>query len=126
MSDSILTSVKKVLGVGADYNVFDTDIIIHTNSAFATLNQLGIGPESGFAIEDDSATWGDFLGEDKNLNPVKTYVYLRVRMLFDPPGTAYLNTAIKDQVKELEWRLNSYRETQPYDTTLTVYDGGSP
>jgi hypothetical protein len=85
--NSILNSVKKVLGLDEDDTGFDTDILIHINSMFMVLNQLGIGPENGFAIEDDSAMWADFIGVDPILNAVKTYVWLRVRMLFDPPST---------------------------------------
>lgn len=114
MSDSILESTKKVLNLSADYDVFDQDIIMHINSALGTLNQLGIGPSQGFMIEDDSATWVAFLEGDLRLNPVKTYVYLRVRLLFDPPGTSFAITAFENQIKELEWRLNTQRESDKW------------
>lgn len=114
MSDSILESTKKVLNLSADYDVFDQDVIMHINSALGTLNQLGIGPSQGFMIEDDSATWAAFLEGDLRLNPVKTYVYLRVRLLFDPPGTSFAITAFEDQIKELEWRLNTQRESDKW------------
>ena len=110
MDESILNSVKKILGIASDYDAFDTDIIIHINSVFSTLNQLGLGPDEGFMIEDDSAVWGDFLLDDMRLNSVKTYVYLKVRILFDPPTTGFTLTALQEQIKELEWRLNVYRE----------------
>lgn len=110
MSDSILTSTKKILGISVDYTVFDLDIITHINSVFSTLEQLGIGPEGGFAIEDDSAVWTDFLGDDLRLSAVRTYVYLRVRLMFDPPTTSYLIESMRNQVQELEWRLNVVRE----------------
>ena len=110
MSDSILDNTKKILGLEASYTAFDIDVIMHINSVFAILNQLGIGPENGFAIEDADATWDSFLGDDLRLNAVKTYVYLRVRMLFDPPTTSYLMTSMKEQIQELEWRLNVQRE----------------
>ena len=110
MDESILNSVKKILGIASDYDAFDTDIIIHINSVFSTLNQLGLGPDEGFMIEDDSASWGDFLLDDMRLNAIKTYVYLRVRVLFDPPTTGFTLTALQEQIKELEWRLNVYRE----------------
>jgi hypothetical protein len=106
LNDSILDSVKKVLGLQPDYDVFDPDIIMHINSVFGTLHQLGVGPEEGFMIEDASATWSTFLGGSIPLNPVKTYVCLRVRTIFDPPTTAYLVTSMKEQIAELEWRLN--------------------
>lgn len=110
MSDSILTNTKKVLSIPADYPAFDEDIIMHINSVFSTLTQLGIGPVDGFMIEDDTAVWTDFIGTDLNLNPVKTYVFLRVRLLFDPPTTSYHIDAVRRQIEELEWRLNVYRE----------------
>jgi len=108
--DSILRSTKKILGIDADYTAFDLDIMTHINSVFSTLSQIGIGPINGFMIEDDDDTWDAFLGADANLNAVKTYVYLRVRLLFDPPTTSYMITSMKEQIQELEWRLNVYRE----------------
>lgn len=110
MSDSILNTTKKILGIEADYMAFDPDIMMHINSVFSTLYQLGIGPEDGFEIISADATWDDFIGGDPKLNSVKTYVYLRVRLLFDPPTTSYLIGALKEQVQEIEWRLNTYRE----------------
>lgn len=114
MTDSILNSVKKMCGLGEEYKAFDPDIIIYTNTAFSTLEQLGVGPAGGFAIEDESATWDTFLGNDLRLNSVKTYVYLRVRMLFDPPTTSYLIKALDDQRLELEWRLNTTMEVDKW------------
>lgn len=112
MSDeSILDSVKKVVNINKDDTSFDTDIVLHINSVFATLHQLGVGPEQGFQIEDSDALWEDFLLGDPRLNSIKTYVCLRVRMLFDPPMTSYHATAIQEQIKELEWRLSTQRET---------------
>jgi hypothetical protein len=111
MSDSILTSTKKTLGIDVDYKAFDSDVLMHINSVFSTLTQLGIGPEAGFMIEDDTTLWDAFIDDDMNYNAVKTYMYLCVRLLFDPPTTSYLITAMKEQVQELEWRLNVYRET---------------
>lgn len=115
MEESILNSVKKALGIGPDYDAFDTDVIIHINSVFSTLNQLGIGPDEGFMIEDADAKWEDFLLNDKRLNSVKTYVYLKVRILFDPPTSGFVLTALQEQTKELEWRLNVYREGRDYE-----------
>jgi hypothetical protein len=108
--DSILKSVKKVLGLPDEYDAFDPDVIMHINSILAVVNQLGVGPEGGMTIEDDTPTWDQFLGEDPRKNTVKTYVYLRVRLLFDPPSTAHALAAIKEQYKELEWRINVERE----------------
>lgn len=110
MESSILTSTKKILGIEAEYTAFDLDILTHINSVFSTLNELGIGPAEGFMIEDAEAVWEDFLGDDPRVNSVKTYVYLRVRLLFDPPTTSYLIDALNAQVTQLEWRLNAQRE----------------
>lgn len=109
MSSSILLSTKKILGIDASYTAFDVDIITHINSVFTTLNQLGLGPVEGFMIEDETDLWEDYT-DDVNLNSIKSYMYLRVRLLFDPPSTSYLITSMKEQVLELEWRLNLHRE----------------
>lgn len=114
MSDSILTSTKKVLGIEEEYTAFDVDITMHINSVFSTLNQLGIGPPAGFAITDKGATWSSFFSTDPRLNSIKTYVYLKVRILFDPPGTSYLIQSLEKQAQELEWRLNVVREETEY------------
>jgi hypothetical protein len=113
LSNSILISTKKILGMEADYKDFDLDIVTHINSVFSTLTQLGVGPVDGFMIKDETPEWAAFIGDNKLLNPVKTYAYLRVRLLFDPPTTSYLITALTEQVKELEWRLNVLVDTRP-------------
>lgn len=110
MEASILTSTKKILGIAEDYTVWDLDIITHINSAFSTLTQLGVGPAVGFAIEDKTTNWEDFIGDDLQLNSVRTYIFLRVKLLFDPPTTSYAITAAQDQIEQLEWRLNVHRE----------------
>lgn len=112
MDDSILTSTKKILGLSEEYTYFDVDILTHINSVFVILAQLGIGPPAGFVVEDKTVTWGDFLGTDPNIlfNSIKTYVYLRVRILFDPPQLPHLINALEEQVREFEWRLNVQRE----------------
>lgn len=110
MDASILTSTKKILGIAEDYTAFDTDIITHINSVFSTLTQLGVGPAEGFMIEDSSAMWSEFYIDDNQFNAVRSYVYLRVRLLFDPPTTSYLISSFNEQLKELEWRLNVHRE----------------
>lgn len=122
MSDSILNSVKKNLGLMADYKEFDQDVIMHINTAFSTLTQLGIGPEFGFMIEDETAQWFDFLADDLELNSVKTYVYLRVRTLFDPPTTSYHINAIKEQIQEIEWRLSTIREGRSWTAPVVALD----
>lgn len=104
--ESILTSIKKLLGITEDYEQFDADIIMHINTVFTTLQQLGVGPAEGFMIEDSTTTWVDYLGEDKNLNSVKTYMFLKVKMVFDPPTSSFVMDAMNRQAQELEWRLN--------------------
>ena len=111
--ESILTSIKKLLGITKDYTHFDDDIIMHINSVFMTLTQLGVGPSQGFYIEDDSTEWTEFIPDQNKLQAVKTYVYLKVRLLFDPAslGSATLS-AYERQIQELEWRLNVGVETK--------------
>ena len=106
MMDSILTSVKKLLGVGEEYTHFDDDIIMHINSVIFILTQIGIGPEEGFSITSKDQTWNDFLQGRINIESVKSYVYLKVRLLFDPPSNSFLVEAIERQISEYEWRLN--------------------
>lgn len=102
--ESILTSIKKLLGITEEYTHFDADIIMHINSVFMVLQQLGVGPANGFFIEDDFTTWNDYLGDPTKLQLVKSYMYLKVRMLFDPPTGAVMNS-MKEQINEFEWRL---------------------
>lgn len=122
---SILDDTKKALGLEADYDVFDLDIIMHINSVFSTLEQLGIGPDGGFAITDSSAQWDTFLAGDPRLNSVKSYMFLKVSLMFDPPSTSYLITARQEQAKEFEWRLSTYRETTLAGAPGTAIDGGT-
>ena len=102
--DSILTSIKKLLGIQEEYEHFDVDIMMHINSAFMVLNQLGVGPEEGFTIDDKYDVWSDFTTE--NLEAVKTYVYLKVRVVFDPPNSSAVMESYNRQISEYEWRLN--------------------
>lgn len=105
--DSILTSIKKLLGITEDYTYFDNDLIVHINSVFSVLSQLGVGPDGGFTIADNSTTWGDYINDDDlTLSLTKTYIALKVRLLFDPPQGSALIEAINKQIAELEWRLN--------------------
>lgn len=104
--DSILTSVKKLLGITEEYTQFDTDIIFHINTVFTILNQLGVGPVKPFKISDDKAVWSDFIGESDNIEAVKTYVYMKVKLLFDPPQSSAVAEASNNIISELEWRLN--------------------
>lgn len=110
MEQSILTSTKKILQLADDYTAFDLDVITHINSAFSSLQQLGVGPPGGFSIEDDQAEWADLDLPLIQLSMVKTYIYLKVRALFDPPTTSFLLEATQKQIEELEFRLNIARE----------------
>ena len=106
MQESILTSIKKLLGITEDYTHFDADIIMHINTVFMILMQLGAGPAEGFRIFDASAVWGDFLTTPDQLEAVKSYVYLRVRMLFDPPTIGSVVQSTENLISELSFRLN--------------------
>lgn len=114
MAGSILTTTKKLLGLEESYTVFDTDILLFINSVLATLNQIGVGPENGYQIEDASATWDDFLGGDPRLNNVQTYVYLKVRLLFDPPATSFAIEAMERNTTELGVRIYTMREVEKW------------
>lgn len=110
--ESILTSIKKLLGITEEYDQFDTDIVMHINTVFLNLSQIGVGPEEGFSIEDDSAEWSSFLPSDHKLfEAVKTYIYLKVRLLFDPPINSAVIESINRNIAEIEWRLNLAAET---------------
>lgn len=113
MLKSILNDIKHLLGIEPDYNVFDSDIIIHINSVFMTLHQLGVGPEKPFHITGDSETWGQFTRGRLDIMAVKTYIYLKVRLIFDPPTNSFTITALENQAKEFEWRLMAQREVAP-------------
>lgn len=104
---SILEDVKKMIGPSASYDAFDTELIIHINSVFSILKQMGVGPQDEtFKISGTSEEWSDFYEEGENLEMVKTYIYLKVRLIFDPPQSSFVAEAINRQVSELEWRLN--------------------
>ena len=106
-AESILTSIKKLLGIAEEYTQFDTDIIIHINTVFMTLQQLGVGPEEGFLIVDSEAVWTDFMDNSILLNSVKTYIYLKVKLLFDPPLSSSTIECFNKVISELEFRMNS-------------------
>ena len=110
--DSILVSIKKLLGIAADYTHFDPDIIMHINSAFSILTQLGVGPTEGFRIEDNTETWNDFIGDATRIDAVKSYIYLKVGLMFDPPISSAVLSAKERQISELEWRLNVAAEQE--------------
>lgn len=104
--ESILISIKKLLGITEEYDHFDPDIVMHINSVLMILNQLGVGPTEGFSIEDETATWADFLGDTANLDAVKSYIHLKVKLLFDPPLNSAVIESMNRNISELEWRLN--------------------
>ena len=104
--ESILDSVKKMLGITPEYTHFDPDIIMHINSVFMILQQLGVGPKEGFHIEDKFAVWTDYISDPMKLQMVKSYMGLRVRLLFDPPTSSAHMECIKQQIAEFEWRMN--------------------
>lgn len=110
--ESILTSIKKLLGITEEYTHFDPDIIMHINSVFMILSQLGVGPSEGFRIEDDSTTWDEYITAEDNLDAVKTYMHLKVKLLFDPPLSAAVKEATNQMINELEWRLNVETESK--------------
>lgn len=105
--ESILTSIKKLLGITEEYEHFDADIIMHINSVFMILTQMGVGPSEGFVIEDETTTWADYSENTIPIESVKTYIYLRVRLLFDPPSSSAVIESMNRTISELEWRLNS-------------------
>lgn len=106
MNDSILNSVKLQLGILPEYTVFDQQLILAINTAFSILHQLGVGPKDGYAIEDESNRW-DQVVTKQSLNMVKSYVFLKVKLLFDPPATSFVLDAYNKQLAEMEWRINS-------------------
>ena len=103
---SILTSIKKLLGIAEEYEHFDADLVMHINSVFTILTQLGVGPPEGFSIMDEDSTWDDFLPNRKNLEIVKSYMHLKVKLLFDPPLNSAVIESMNRQISEFEWRLN--------------------
>lgn len=110
-TESILYSIKKLLGIDSEYGVFDQDIIMHINSVFFVLQQLGVGPAEGFKISGPDETWADYMSESPNVESVKSYMYLKVRLLFDPPLNSAVIEAINRQIAEFEWRLNVQVDT---------------
>lgn len=110
--ESILTSIKKLLGITEEYEHFDADIIMHINSVFLNLTQIGVGPEEGFFIEDETEEWVDFIGDSLPLQAVKSYIYLKVKLLFDPPLSSAVVEAMNRQISEFEWRLLVAAEKQ--------------
>lgn len=108
-SSSILDTIKKMLNLSSDYTAFDTEIIVHINSVIFTLNQIGVGKQ-GFSITDNSQTWEDYLGDTKNLEAVKTCMYMKVRVIFDPPSPSAVLESFNKQISEWEWRLQVHTD----------------
>jgi len=106
MEESIFDSIKALLGPDASYDVFDQDILIHINTAISVLTQLGVGPATGFLVTGFDEKWSDFIGDDKTLQMAKTYIYMKVKMAFDPPVNSSVLNAYQEACKEYEWRLN--------------------
>ena len=113
MKESILLSVKKILNIGEDYKAFDQDVLMHINSVLSILYQLGVG-DKPFKIKGESETWEDFISDEENIEEVRTYVCLRVRLMFDPPQSSAVITSYENMIKELEWRLNVEVDNEVY------------
>lgn len=109
--ESILTSIKKMIGVTEEYEHFDSDLIMHINSVFTILTQLGVGPASGFFIQDKTSTWKEFISDETKLQLVKSYMQMKVKLLFDPPLSSAVITSMEKMIAEAEWRLNVAAET---------------
>ena len=120
LEENILASIKKLLGFEEDYTAFDADIMMYINSAFMSLHQLGVGPAAGYVLSSGLETWPEFFGTYTDLQGVKTYIYLKVRLVFDPPSTSFVIDAIQKQIAELEWRLNIQAERLVADVAPTV------
>lgn len=110
--ESILASIKKMLGIAEEYEPFDPDIIMHINSAIMSLTQIGVGPSDGFYIEDETTSWEDFVPNNKHLQAIKSYIYLKVKLLFDPPTNSTVIEAHQNMITEYEWRLRHAVESQ--------------
>lgn len=113
--ESILTSIKKLLGIAEEYEHFDPDIIMHINSVFMILTHMGVGPSEGFYIEDATSTWDDFLQDNSKIEAVKSYVYMKTRLLFDPPSSSAVMESMNKLIAEIEYRLY----------VISNYEGGS-
>lgn len=106
ISSSILDTIKKLIGIDTDYDIFDIDIIVSINSSFMILNQLGVGPDKPFSIKGPSETWKDFFEDEEIFELAKSYIYLRTKLLFDPPSSGVLHEAVERQISEFEWRMH--------------------
>lgn len=109
-TESILDSIKKMLGIAMDYTQFDPDIVMHINTALMDLNRIGVGPPEGFSITDSSSVWSDFVSDMTKIEGIKTYVYLNVRLVFDPPLNSSILASMERQISKLEWTLNVFAD----------------
>ena len=124
MANSIFNSVKKVVGLLRDDDSFDEDILLHINSVVSTLRQLGLSIPSGFYVRDDVQTWRDLLGEFRDLDLVKSYMTMKVRLMFDPPSSSFGLKSMEEMTKEFEWRINVLTD-QPYSVPVLPSPEGS-
>ena len=124
MTDSIFESVKKVVGLLGDDNSFDEDLLLHINSVVSTLRQLGLSIPADFYVRDDVQTWSDLLGEFRDLDLVKSYMTMKVRLMFDPPSSSFGLKSMEEMVKEYEWRINVLTD-QPYSVPVLPSPEGS-
>ena len=115
--ESILTSIKLLLGITEDYEHFDNQIVAHINSVLMILTQLGVGPPDGFIVKDKSDTWNEFIPDGKNLELVKSYVHLKVKLLFDPPSSSVVMESANRMINEFEWRLNAAAESKTQEVS---------
>lgn len=120
MDESILDSIKKALAVMPSYTAFDSTIIMCINSTFSILNQLGVGPSKAFFIEDNSSKWSEFIGDDNSIELVKSYMYAKVRLMFDPPTNASLIEVLNRSINEAEWRLNALVDPKKEEDSTNV------
>lgn len=120
--ESILTSIKKLLMLSADDTSFDADVMMHINSVLSILNQLGVGPDVGFSITGTAETWQDFLGNYPNLDSVRSYIYFKVKLLFDPPTSAAVIESMNRVIGELEWRINETAEALRRNVSVQLSD----
>ena len=121
MQDSILMTIRKLVCGNPYADHFDTDLLVHINACFSILNQLGVGPENGFVVTDETQSWSSYIADNYILNMVKTYVTLKVKKIFDPPLTSSVLEAMDKEIKELEWRLNvAVDPVKPTSTSKTT------
>jgi len=124
--NSILQSIKKSLGIMPEYEVFDDELVMHINSALSNLHQLGVGPEDEFSITDGTATWSDLLGPSSKIQNAKAYVFIKTKLIFDPPTSPQLINAYEEQLRENEFRLTVTSDSMLTPTLPGILDAGPP